>query len=119
MTHVFAGGTVISRPKGIERIRDTVHVVEQLAHLRSPGGGARKRVVRGHVTATAAVLKNKRRPVVAGPVVGSEHGCIRRGGRQRDPAQVFIAPILVDTALMLELRRQSPVIREGVLNGPA
>jgi len=67
------------RAEGIERVRNTVDVIEEFADYRAPRGGVGKNIIGGEFEAIGkAMLELNRETVVAGAIVGTEKGNVWR-----------------------------------------
>src|ERR1035441_255155 len=78
MRNVFARRTVISRSKRMERITNSIHVVEQFAQEAAPGLCSGECVVSDEIKTMGYVaLSDDHQRVVAGAVVGFEKSEIR------------------------------------------
>ena len=113
MTNVLARRPVIARAECIQlpglrsalQFADTVHIVKEFAEQASPRLRLGERVVRDQVEAARVALQMQHQRVVAGAVVGLEHG--GRGKRKR--------AITVVSLLMGVVGAHQPVLVEGVL----
>src|SRR5215469_102033 len=110
MADVFSRRTVISRPEGIVNVRNAVDVIEQLTDGGAPGGRMRKNVIDRQFEAVGeAVLHLHGPPVVDGAVITTKKGKTR----------ILVAPILMNSLLMLVTKAQTPIVSESVLVGCA
>src|SRR5437879_12726356 len=107
---------MVSGPERIAAVANAIDVIEQLADRGAPGACASQRVVRSQLKAAGeAVLHQERDTVVARTVVGTKQRDVRQSRRQRDPADVLIAPVLVDALVMLVVHVDAPRVAERAL----
>src|SRR5207245_1650338 len=107
MAHVFSRRTIVARCEGVERITNSVHVVEKLTDLATPCLRARESVVRHQIQAVRNIaLKMQRQGVVTGAIVGAKN---RNVGK-------IVSAIAVHSRLESVVRAKDPIGAEGVLS---
>ena len=128
MEDIFAGWAVIAGAKGIERIANSIHVIEKLAENAAPSFRARQRVVGDEIEpARNASLQMNCKRVVARAIVGAKDGDVgdvialvghvlgveRR--KEREAGLILIAAVSVVALFVSVIGGESPVGVESVL----